>query len=165
MVKTYGLTHVELAVRDVERSFAFYRQVVGVVEVYRGEGFLQAQTPGSRDVLLFERDPDRAEARGGVAHSGFRLLDPADIDAAAAAVTGAGERSSTKGSSAPASLTCSSPIRTVTRWRSGASCRPRLTRPPRTSRPPPEGRWPSPGRSARSRTTSRRGAGWGWCSR
>ncbi len=32
MVRTYGLTHINLAVRDVERSLRFYRQVFGVEE-------------------------------------------------------------------------------------------------------------------------------------
>ena len=35
MVKTFGLTHIALAVQDVERSFAFYRDVFGMVLVYR----------------------------------------------------------------------------------------------------------------------------------
>jgi len=52
MVKTHGLTHLTLAVRDPERSLRFYGQVLGVVEVFREPGFFQAQTPGSRDVLV-----------------------------------------------------------------------------------------------------------------
>ena len=47
MVETYGLTHVALAVRDPERSLRFYQQVLGVVEVFREPGFIQAQTPGA----------------------------------------------------------------------------------------------------------------------
>lgn len=89
-VRTYGLTHVALAVADVERAFRFYEAVFGMVAAYRDEEFLQAQTPGSRDVLVFERKPQEAGRRGGVAHFGFRLVDPADIDAAAAAIVAAG---------------------------------------------------------------------------
>ena len=33
-VKTHGLTHVALAVRDPQRSLSFYRAVLGVVPVY-----------------------------------------------------------------------------------------------------------------------------------
>jgi catechol 2,3-dioxygenase-like lactoylglutathione lyase family enzyme len=90
VVETYGLTHLALAVRDPERSFRFYEKVVGAVAVYRDGDFLQAQTPGSRDVLVFERAPRSAGKSGGVAHFGFRLVDPAAIDRAAAAVTRAG---------------------------------------------------------------------------
>jgi catechol 2,3-dioxygenase-like lactoylglutathione lyase family enzyme len=91
MIKTYGLTHLALAVRDVARSFRFYQQVFGMIEVYRGAGFIQAQTPGSRDVLVFEEEhAAQAGKSGGVAHFGFRLTDPADIAAAIRAVEGAG---------------------------------------------------------------------------
>jgi catechol 2,3-dioxygenase-like lactoylglutathione lyase family enzyme len=50
-VATYGLTHLVLTVPDVERAFAFYEAVFGMVAVYRKEEFIQAQTPGARDVL------------------------------------------------------------------------------------------------------------------
>ena len=89
MIRTYGLTHVALAVRDQERSLEFYQRVFGVVEVYRSNGFLQVQTPGSRDVIVFEKKP-RAGESGGVIHFGFRLVDPRDIDAAAQEVEKAG---------------------------------------------------------------------------
>jgi len=90
VIKTYGLTHVALAVRDVDRASAFYRAVFGAVEVYRRDGFVQMQTPGTRDVLVFEQSATNTGKSGGIAHFGFRLQDPKDIDAAARAVTTAG---------------------------------------------------------------------------
>ena len=90
MVKTYGLTHVAIAVRDLDRTQAFYAAVFGAVVVYRDAGFLQMQTPGSRDVLVFERNATQAGQAGGVLHFGFRLTTASDIDAARAAVTDAG---------------------------------------------------------------------------
>ncbi len=101
MTKTYGLTHVALAVRDPERSFAFYETVLGMVAVYRKADFIQAQTPGSRDVVVFERNEERAGKSGGVAHFGFRLTDPGDIEAATAAVVSAGGRILDKGEFVP----------------------------------------------------------------
>ena len=89
MIRTHGLTHIALAVRDVERSFRFYEQVFGAVAVYRQDGFLQAQTPGSWDVLVFEEKGEPGHS-GGIAHFGFRLVHPEDIDAAAEAVEQAG---------------------------------------------------------------------------
>ena len=55
MVATFGLTHVALSVRDPGRAFAFYEGVFGMVAVYRERDFIQAQTPGARDVLVLER--------------------------------------------------------------------------------------------------------------
>jgi catechol 2,3-dioxygenase-like lactoylglutathione lyase family enzyme len=90
MVRTYGLTHLTLAVRDAERALRFYEQVLGVVAVYRETGFIRAQTPGSRDVLVFEEGAPRPGEPGGIAHFGFRLVDPADLELAAEAVRAAG---------------------------------------------------------------------------
>ncbi len=90
MVATFGLTHLALAVADVERAFRFYQDVFGMVAVYRGPGLIQAQTPGCRDVLVLEEQRARTAGSGGIAHFGFRLVDPAAIEEAAAAVERAG---------------------------------------------------------------------------
>ena len=90
MVKTYGLTHVAIAVRDLDRTEAFYATIFGARVVYRDEGFLQMQTPGSRDVLVFEKNERQAGKAGGVLHFGFRLTQEKDIAAAREAVKEAG---------------------------------------------------------------------------
>lgn len=89
-VRTYGLTHFALSVRDPQRSLAFYRAVLGVVAVYEAEAFVQAQTPGSRDVLVFECNRRAAGKRGGVVHFGFRLTRASDIEKARNAIRAAG---------------------------------------------------------------------------
>jgi predicted enzyme related to lactoylglutathione lyase len=101
VLKTHGLTHIALAVEDARRSFRFYEKVFGVVAVFDEDGFIQAQTPGSRDVIVFDENKKRAGKRGGIAHFGFRLTKPEDIDAAAASVKKAGGKILSKGDFVP----------------------------------------------------------------
>ena len=101
MLKTYGLTHVAIAVADLNRSSAFYQHVFGAVEVYRGEEMVQLQTPGSRDVLVFELKPELAGKAGGIVHFGFRLTDPKDIDEAARLIQEAGGMIRSRGEFVP----------------------------------------------------------------
>jgi catechol 2,3-dioxygenase-like lactoylglutathione lyase family enzyme len=79
-----------LAVSDPDRTFRFYEHVLGVVAVYRGDDFIQAQTPGAHDAIVFERKPAQVGMGGVIAHFGFRLRDPADIENAIACVREAG---------------------------------------------------------------------------
>ncbi len=88
MIKTHGLSHISLSVRDPDASLAFYAAVFGVREYYRDEVMIQVLGPGKHDVLVFERRPNRA--RGGIDHFGFRLTSPADLPAAIKEVEAAG---------------------------------------------------------------------------
>jgi len=80
MVPTYGLTHINLAVRDTERALRFYEQVFGLREYGRGDGLIHMQAAGRHDILTLAEDRGTAGAVGGVAHFGFRLVDPNDIE-------------------------------------------------------------------------------------
>ena len=101
MVRTYGLTHIALAVRDLERSVRFYAGVFGAKVVYRDAGFVQLQTPGSRDVLVLERSRSRAGKAGGVQHFGYRLRSARGIAGAAEAVVAAGGSVESEGEFVP----------------------------------------------------------------
>jgi len=97
MIRTYGLTHIALPVKDVHRTALFYEKVFGVKAMYRRPGFIQVQTPGSRDILVFEE----GAPAGGSIHFGFRLTEPADPDELARIVLAAGGSVKDKGSFGP----------------------------------------------------------------
>lgn len=46
MVKTFGLTHIALAVADMERSLRFYASLFGVEAYARKDDRIHATTPG-----------------------------------------------------------------------------------------------------------------------
>ncbi|HEV7783067.1 MAG TPA: VOC family protein [Chitinophagaceae bacterium] len=80
MVKTLGLSHIALPVKDVKRAFLFYQKIFGVREMYQSAGFIQAQTPGSKDIIVFEKGKNFAKTKPGF-HFGFRLTKPSDTRA------------------------------------------------------------------------------------
>ena len=121
MVQTYGLTHINLAVRDLARALRFYEQVFGLREYGRGDGLVHTQASGRHDILTFAEGPATAGLRGCVAHFGFRLVDADDIDRAITEVERAGGACSVVASSHSASPTLTSPIRMATKLRSGSS--------------------------------------------
>ena len=90
MVRTRGLTHIALAVRNLKRSSAFYQRVFGAVEIYRGSDFVQLQTPGTWDVIVLEKHTRNVGPPRGVLHFGFRLVRPRDIKQAIDDVRAAG---------------------------------------------------------------------------
>jgi len=101
MVETHGLTHVNLAVRDAERAFAFYQAVFGMEAYWREGRTIHARTPGRADVVTFDAAAPHPGEAAGVVHIGFRLLRPGDIDAAVAAAERAGGTLLRRGEFAP----------------------------------------------------------------
>ncbi|HJZ79486.1 MAG TPA: VOC family protein [Pyrinomonadaceae bacterium] len=101
MIKTHGLTHIALAVRDPDRSLQFYKEVFGVREYFRDDSQIQVQGPGLHDIIVFEKAAAKAGVAGGIAHFGFRLTTPDDIDAAVAEVERAGGKVLRRGEFAP----------------------------------------------------------------
>jgi predicted enzyme related to lactoylglutathione lyase len=80
-VLTLGMTHIALKVKDIERTIQFYQHVFNVRIMYRKANFAQVTTPGSNDIIVFERSKSPLIGNtGGIAHFGFRLNKPEDID-------------------------------------------------------------------------------------
>lgn len=102
--KTYGLTHLAIAVNDIERTRVFYQQVFDMQTMYYQKGFLQMNTPGNHDILVFEEKGSQSiGVTGGIAHFGFRLKDPKYIDDVIDKVITAGGKIMDKGEFVPGS--------------------------------------------------------------
>ncbi len=100
MLKTHGLTHINLEVADPDRSLLFYQSVFGVREYFRDDNSIQVLGPGEKDVLAFVKS-DRAGTEGGISHFGFRLTRPEDIERAVTEVKQAGGTIKSQGEFAP----------------------------------------------------------------
>jgi catechol 2,3-dioxygenase-like lactoylglutathione lyase family enzyme len=79
MIKTHGLTHLNLEVSDLDISLRFYRDMFGVEEYFRDKNSVQVKGPGENDVIAFVKS-EKAGMEGGISHFGFRLLKASDID-------------------------------------------------------------------------------------
>ncbi|MGH8010873.1 MAG: VOC family protein [Candidatus Binataceae bacterium] len=103
MVKTYGLTHLNLNVRDVKRSLAFYQQVFGLeVRFWEGDKMVFLNTPGAHDLItLYEAETAAPVGGGGVSHFGFVLKEKSDLDKAVEEVRSAGGTILSRGEHAP----------------------------------------------------------------
>jgi len=102
--KTYGLTHLAIAVRDINRTLEFYQKVFDMQVMYHHDGFIQLTTPGCKDILVFEEmDNQQIGNSGGIAHFGFRLRQPGDIDDILNKVIEAGGKIIDKGEFVPGS--------------------------------------------------------------
>ena len=88
--KTYGLTHIAIAVKDLDQTLAFYQRVLEVSVMYHKDDFLQVTTPGANDIIVFEKKKAEYGKTGGIVHFGFRLRDAKDIDEMATRIKSAG---------------------------------------------------------------------------
>ena len=94
MLKTQGLTHIHLLVKDLDRSIKFYSQVFGLKERFRdGPKMVFLNTPGTNDLITLnedDRERQNVGVGGGIAHFGFRLENTEDLDSAIALVQACG---------------------------------------------------------------------------
>ena len=94
MIKTFGLSHIQLTVRNLELSLRFYQQLLGMEELFRiGSNAVMLQTPGSNEVFTLNCNQEFNQTSGemgGIAHFGFRLKDAIDMTELLDAVARAG---------------------------------------------------------------------------
>jgi catechol 2,3-dioxygenase-like lactoylglutathione lyase family enzyme len=99
--KTYGLTHIAIAVKDLDETLRFYQKVFEVEVMYHKDDFLQVTTPGANDIIVFEKKKADYGKTGGIAHFGFRLRKAGDIDEMAKRIKSAGGTIIDKGEFVP----------------------------------------------------------------
>jgi catechol-2,3-dioxygenase len=99
--KTYGLTHIAIAVKDLEKTSSFYQKVFDMEVMYKEENFLQLTTPGSHDIIVFEKKKASYGKTGGIIHFGFRLKNADDIDEMAKRIQSTGGKITSKGEFCP----------------------------------------------------------------
>ena len=102
VIKTHGLTHINLEVRDPDVSLRFYERLFGVREYFRDAESIQVLGPGEKDVLAFVKSSSAGRA-GGISHFGFRLTEASEIDNAVATALEAGARILRRGEFVPGS--------------------------------------------------------------
>lgn len=82
-MKAYGLSHIQLTVKDLKRAEHFYREFLGMQEIMRlSDDCIMLQTPGSHEVFTLNADPEHtndAGKMGGIAHFGFRLREAIEM--------------------------------------------------------------------------------------
>ena len=105
MIKTKGLTHIHLLVKDLERSLDFYKSVFGMEEKYRiGKNMVFLSTPGSQDLITLHEDSAKTQLlgrNGGIEHFGFQLTKDMNLDDAVNIVEQAGGKLLSRGEHAP----------------------------------------------------------------
>ena len=88
---TYGLTHLAIKVRNLKRTRQFYEAVLDMQVMYEEDDFIQLTTPGSHDILVFEKSRSTQTGKSGaIVHFGFRLRRPAAIQTVVSKIKKAG---------------------------------------------------------------------------
>lgn len=82
MLKTYGLTHINIPVKHFDASVRFYRDLFGMKEIRRFDKCVMLRTPGSHEVITIMDRAEEAEvlAKSEGFHFGFRLPEPIDMN-------------------------------------------------------------------------------------
>jgi len=58
--------------------------------MYKEENFIQVQTPGTNDIIVFEKNNNDSGKPDGIKHFGFRLINEGDITNAKKIIQDAG---------------------------------------------------------------------------
>ncbi len=99
MIRTRGLSHINLNVSDIERSARFYQDIFGLELLTDYSGPMGPHphgrqmifsTPGCEDVIALSQVDGASIGGGGLSHWGLNLERDEDVDDAIAQVVAAG---------------------------------------------------------------------------
>jgi catechol 2,3-dioxygenase-like lactoylglutathione lyase family enzyme len=99
MIKTRGLSRINLNVADIERSVRFYRELFGLEVLHSYEGPMGPHawgrqvvlsTPGAEDLIALTHVAGDPVGPAGISHFGFNLVSDEDVDCAVAKAQEAG---------------------------------------------------------------------------
>jgi catechol 2,3-dioxygenase-like lactoylglutathione lyase family enzyme len=101
MIRSRGLNHINLTVKNLKRSVIFYQKAFGLkVKFTAGRGLVFMGSPGARDVVtLCKAQKNDDIGNGGVSHFGFEMNGP--IEKCIAQVERAGGKLLDRGEHAP----------------------------------------------------------------
>lgn len=102
MIRSHGLRHIQIEVRDSERALSFYQRLLGMEEQFRHESGIFASVPGGGDMITFAQSPEfRPGEQRGLRHFGFAVDPDFDVDAAVREIEAAGGKVVRTGSRGP----------------------------------------------------------------
>jgi catechol 2,3-dioxygenase-like lactoylglutathione lyase family enzyme len=103
MIKSRGLNHINLNVRDLRRSLRFYQEAFGLeVRFWEGEKMVFIGSAGANDLItLYEAPADEPVAGGGVSHFGFAFDREHAMDEIVTQIERAGGRLRSRGEHEP----------------------------------------------------------------
>ncbi len=103
MIKTKGLNHLNLSVKDIHKSLKFYQEAFGMaVQFWVGDSMVFLNTPGCNDTFTLQQAKagEQVGPGGGFIHFGF-LCDEDNMDSAIKEVEAAGGVLLNRGEHAP----------------------------------------------------------------
>lgn len=80
MIRTRGVSHIELAVDHIDRAIHFYSNVFGFEVVHRNNHHAVLRTPGAPGSLALQQVGQKETAQR--VRFGLSLVEPGDLDAA-----------------------------------------------------------------------------------
>jgi catechol 2,3-dioxygenase-like lactoylglutathione lyase family enzyme len=81
MIKTNGLNHIALQVKDPERTAQFYTELFNMEITRSTPDMIFLKTVGSTDMITLNRSEADVTAEQGMVHFGF-IVEPIQFDAA-----------------------------------------------------------------------------------